>query len=383
MQPTPTSTNRITSIDILRGVIMVLMALDHVRDFFTNIRFDPLDLTQTTPLLFFTRWITHYCAPTFVFLSGISAYLSLSKRSKKNGAWFLLTRGLWLIVLELTLINWSWSFHITFLNFFVQVIWAIGWSMIVLSALIFLRPVYIALFGLLLIAAHNAFDTVTPQSLGSAGTLWQVLHAGGFIGFGGDNGMFVAYPLIPWIGIMAVGYAFGTIYKLPVEQRKAQLFSTGITCIILFVILRVWNIYGNPTEWIHYPGWWRNILSVLNCQKYPPSLDYTLMTIGPSLIALALLENTKNAVSDFFTVYGRVPMFYYLLHVPLIHGLAVLISTVIHVPIGSLFQPNPAWGFGLGTVYVIWIAVVLALYFPSRAWMRLKQRRSDWWLSYL
>lgn len=385
-----TSGRRVHSIDILRGVIMVIMALDHTRDFFTGVIHNPLDLTQTTPQLFLTRWITHFCAPIFVFLAGTSAFLSLVKHnSKKKASTFLFTRGIWIIFLELVVINLSWTFDIHYTHLFVQVFWAIGWSMIFLAALIWLPVKWIAAIGLSMILFHNAFDSVSPESFGSAAWVWNMFHEGGFVPFGKTSGLFFAYPLIPWIGVMAVGYTFGAIFKKEASLRKKILFRIGVACIILFIALRFSNVYGNDGDWTTYDVWWKTVLSFVDCTKYPPSLLFLLMTLGPGILALAFLENVQNKVSDFFTVYGKVPMFYYLLHVPIIHGLALLIAVINGNNVSRFFQnlffadPDPSWGFNLPIVYLVWIAVIIILYFPCRWFIKVKARRKDWWLSYL
>lgn len=390
MNTATTAPRRVLSIDILRGIIMVIMALDHTRDFFSLLSYDPLDLSQTSPQMFLTRWITHYCAPVFVFLAGTSAFLSLDKHgSKKAASRFLFKRGLWFIVLELLIINLSWSFDVTYSHLFVQVLWAIGWSMMFLSAIIWLPAKYIAAIGLSMILLHNVLDPVQPEDLGKADWLWMMLHAGGSVSFGPVSGFFFAYPLVPWLGVMATGYAMGKVFRMDSRRRKKILVGTGLTCILVFVVLRYSNIYGDPSPWQIYGTWWQTCLSFINCTKYPPSLLYVLMTLGPAFLALALLEHSGNKLSQLFTVYGRVPMFYYILHVPLIHTLAIIVAAAHGSNVSrftqSLFfaQPDPTWGFGLPVVYLIWAAVVLLLYFPCRWFMRLKARRKDWWLSYL
>jgi uncharacterized membrane protein len=381
---------RIHSIDILRGVIMVIMALDHTRDFFSSLSYDPLDLAHTTPQMFFTRWITHFCAPIFVFLAGTSAFLSLNKHgSKKTASLFLLKRGLWIIFLELVIINLSWTFDIHYTQLFVQVFWAIGWSMIFLAALIWLPVKWILAIGLSMILFHNAMDGIQPESFGSASWLWMMLHEGGYLPFTKGSGLFFAYPLIPWIGVMAVGYAFGTIYKMETALRKRILFQIGLSCIALFIILRWSNIYGDENLWITHDIWWKTVLSFIDCTKYPPSLLYLLMTLGPGIVALAFLENVNNKLSRFFTVFGKVPMFYYILHVPVIHGLAMIVAILngsnVSRFLHNLFfaAPDPTWGFSLPVVYMVWTFVVLLLYGPCLWFMKVKARRKDWWLSYL
>lgn len=381
---------RVHSIDILRGIIMVIMALDHTRDFFSSLSCDPLDLTQTSPQMFFTRWITHYCAPVFVFLAGTSAFLSLDKHgSKKAASLFLLKRGLWLIVLELLIINLSWSFDVSYTHLFVQVLWAIGWSMLFLSAVIWLPVRFIAVIGLAIVLLHNTLNPVVPEDMGKAGWIWMMLHEGGYIPFSEHAGLFFAYPVLPWMGVMACGYAMGKVFRMDSVQRKKILLATGLACIFVFILLRYSNLYGDKAPWQTYGAWWQTCLSFVNCTKYPPSLLYLLMTLGPALVVLALLERTDNKLSRFLTVYGKVPMFYYILHVPLIHALAMIVAAVQGSDVGrftqSLFfaDPDPTWGFALPAVYFVWMVVVLLLYFPCRWFMRLKARRKDWWLSYL
>jgi uncharacterized membrane protein len=381
---------RIRSIDVLRGIIMVIMALDHVRDFYTNVPFDPLDLSKTSPLLFFTRWITHFCAPTFIFLSGVSAYLSLAKRSTNNAAAiFLLKRGLWLLLLEFTVIGFGWMLDIGFHTILAQVIWAIGCSMIFLSLLLFLKlkPQIIGLIGLVFIFGHNALDQVKAESLEGFKLGWMILHEQGFYQLNSYQSVFMVYPLVPWIGVMAAGYYFGTLFQLEPPVRRRLFFRTGLGCIALFILLRGFNSYGDPFPWQIQEIWWKNILAFIRCQKYPPSLLYLLMTLGISIVARALLERADNKLTRFFTVYGRVPFFYYIPHIYLIHISQVIIAFSLGFTMQDLinaFQGNPGrWGFDLPVVYLVWVIVVLVLYFPCRWFMKLKQRRKDWWLSYI
>ncbi|QQL49292.1 DUF1624 domain-containing protein [Mucilaginibacter ginkgonis] len=380
---------RIASIDILRGIVMVIMALDHVRDFFSNVQYDPLDLTKTSPLLFFTRWITHFCAPTFVMLSGVSAYLSLSKKASKNErAAFLLKRGLWLIFLEFTLIGFGWSFDPGFHVFAAQVIWAIGCSMLFLSLLIFigLRPVAIGIVGLLIVFGHNMLDGITAVSFGKYQLCWLAIHQLGFYATGVNRGIFMLYPVLPWMGIMATGYFLGTVFKLAPDVRRKLLFTIGGFALFLFLFMRWVNIYGDPRPWLLQDNFIKGVGAYVSCQKYPPSLLYTLMTLSIAIISLALLEKVNNPVSRFFTVYGRVPFFYYVPHIYIIHLTQVLLAIAIGFDLHKLSGmgiQSTTWGFGLPVVYLIWIFVVAVLYFPCRWFMKVKQRRKDWWLSYL
>lgn len=384
MQPTTASASRINSIDILRGLIMIIMALDHVRDFYSNVQFDPLDLTKTSIPLFFTRWITHYCAPIFVFLSGTSAFLSFSKgKTKQQAARFLLTRGLWLIFVELAIVDLLWSFDITYHMQAVQVIWAIGWSMVVLAGLVFLNPATIAAIGLTMIFGHNLLDGIRAENFGSFKWLWMILHEQGFYPYGNGRGLFVMYPLIPWIGVMATGFAFGFVFKKDAAYRKGFLLKVGFSAIVLFILIRFANVYGNKTVWQEQDTWYKTILSFIDCTKYPPSLLYLLMTLGPGILLLAFFEKYNNRVTSVISVYGKVPFFYYLMHLIFIHGSSVIVAHFMHINTGSFGNPNLAWGFGLPIVYFAWICIVIALYFPCNWFMKVKQRRKDWWLSYL
>ncbi|HEV2863368.1 MAG TPA: heparan-alpha-glucosaminide N-acetyltransferase domain-containing protein [Pyrinomonadaceae bacterium] len=388
---------RLQSVDLLRGVVMVIMALDHARDFFHRdaLLFDPTDLSKTNAALFITRWVTHFCAPVFVFLAGTGAFLSTSRgKTKGELARFLLTRGLWLILLEMTVVRSGWFFNFDLSLLFGQVIWALGWSMIALAGLIYLPVWAIAAFGLVMIAAHNLLDPVTSKSLGPLGWLWTVLHQGGPIFPRPGMVFFVAYPLVPWVGVMAAGYAFGRVLLLEPARRRRLLLWLGSGAVALFVVLRAVNVYGDPAPWKTQDNWAFTFFSFINTQKYPPSLLYLLMTLGPALVFLALFDRSASGkLARPFVVFGRVPLFYYLLHLPLIHGAACLFALAKYGRAGWLFQnwPPPGspptyptdYGYPLWVVYAVWLGAVLALY-PLCLWFsRLKQRRRDAWLSYL
>lgn len=377
---------RIESIDIMRGIVMVIMALDHTRDFFTTITFDPTDLSKASTALFITRFITHYCAATFIFLAGTGAFLFLSRsKTKGEAARFLLTRGIWLIILEITLINWgfsmnhgTWQFQMDYSFVVLQVMWAIGVSMIILAGLIYLPVRAIGVIGLILIFGHNAFDHVDPKSLGeTSGEFWQFLHVQSMFNYAHDTRhIFILYPIIAWVGVMATGYSFGTIFKLDTAKRKKLLVTIGCSALLLFVLIRSFNLYGNPDHWIKQGVWYRTILSFINAQKYPPSLDYLLITLGPVMILLAYLEGLKNRVTDVFLVFGRVPLFYYLCHIYLLQLLAYIAFKITEAE-------HIAYGFGLPIVYAVWLLAVVILYFPSNWFMKYKQTHKQWWLSYL
>jgi uncharacterized membrane protein len=374
---------RIHSIDVLRGIVMVLMALDHVRDYFTIARFDPLDLSQTTPALFATRWITHFCAPVFMLLAGTSAYLLGRKRSPADLSRFLLTRGLWLIVLEFTVVAFVWTFNFRYpLGFTLLVIWALGASMISLAALVYLPLRWIAVVGLLLIAGHNAFDGVRPESFGVWAPLWNVLHVPILLPHA-----LVQYPLIPWIGVMAAGYVLGTVYEMDRRPRRQYLVALGSGAIILFITLRAGNVYGDPLPWSPQASGLLSAMSFVNTQKYPPSLLFLLMTLGPALILLAALEYARGTWATIVETFGRVPFLFYVAHI----GLAHLAAGIVALATGHgleiltnvfVFYPRD-WGFGLPVVYVAWLLVVAALYPACRQFAEVKRRRRDWWLSYV
>jgi len=366
------------------------MALDHTRDYFSNFYGNPTNLDVVSSGMFLTRWITHFCAPVFIFLAGTSAYLSLSKKQDKNAAsLFLLKRGTWLLIVEVTLVRFGWLFNIDYSLIIIQVIWAIGWSMIFLAGLIHLPYKAILTIGLVMIFGHNLLDVLntTPDSFN--GVLWHFIHQSAFIPYGTGKTVFVIYPLLPWIGVMATGYCFGSILKQEESKRNRQLYLIGGTCIILFIIIRATNLYGDPNPWTVQDTYVRTILSFLNCEKYPPSLLYLLMTLGPSILVMPLLEKMSNAAGRFFTVFGRVPMFYYIVHIYLIHVMAIIWAMVINVPVklfmnnNTIFAPKEGWGFELPVVYLVWVIAILLLYYPSRWFMYVKQNNRQWWLSYL
>jgi len=386
---------RIQSIDVLRGIIMALMALDHTRDYFhiDAMTGDPTNMETTTPILFFTRWITHFCAPTFVFLSGTSIYLQSLRKTKKELAWFLLTRGLWLMFAELTIVGFGWSFNIFFNFFFLQVIWAIGCSMVILSALIFFRYWVLAAIGILLTLSHNLMDyiVITNDNLDVAANFFLITE---FEPYSlGSVRFMTAYAILPWTGIMLLGYAAGRWYNGEVrpETRRKALIITGSLLIALFICLRLVNSYGDPAPWEPQLSFIYTVLSFLNVTKYPPSLMYACMTIGPAMIVLALIENIRNRFTALFNIFGRVPFFYYLIHIYVIHLLCTILFFVdgytmednFKIPISFAFRPKENFGFSLGIVYLIWLGVLVLCYFPSRWYNNYKTTHKKWWLSYV
>jgi len=362
---------------------MVLMALDHVRDFFTEVRFDPLDLSQTGAALFLTRWITHYCAPVFVFLAGTGAFLSLSRgKTRLDLSKFLLTRGLWLVIVELTLVRSAWLFNFDYTYTFGQVIWVIGWSMVILSGLMFLSTRVVAMLGILMILGHNALDGLSPEQFGSFDWLWQILHVRSIINLGAESVFAVAYPLIPWVGVMACGYAFGEVLRKDEYPRRKVLLRIGIGATLAFIIVRAVDIYGDPIGWSVQDNLLFTLLSFMNTTKYPPSLLFLLMTLGPAIALLVPFERAGGRIAHFFIIFGRVPFFFYILHIYLAHFLAFLVATAAGYETWYMFANTPPWewpvgfGFGLPVVYAVWVGVVLLLY-PACKWYAGVKRRSN------
>jgi uncharacterized membrane protein len=387
---------RVQSIDFLRGTVMVIMALDHVRMYFGAGAWysEPTNLATTTPLLFFTRWITHFCAPVFVFLAGTSAFLYGQKQgSPEKTVGFLLTRGLWLVFVELAIVNFAWTFDITYSFRLLQVIWAIGISMIVLAALVLLPKIVILTIGLVSVFGHNLLDPVTASGSSLPDLLWYTLHQPNTVLIDGTLVSFV-YPVLPWIGLMTLGYVFGTFYdaSFPAEQRRKWLLAIGFSAVLLFLLLRGGNLYGEPSEWSAGESGLLPLMSFLNTTKYPPSLHFLLMTMGPALIFLAAIEPLGQGLPGWLIAFGRVPFFFYIVHLFLIHALAMLllvsrggewrefILSARGIRSGNLSD----FGVSLGAVYFIWIIVILLLY-PLCTWYQ-KIRENNpgrGWLSYL
>ncbi|MFY0714832.1 DUF1624 domain-containing protein [Seonamhaeicola sp. NFXS20] len=387
---------RIQSIDILRGVVMVLMALDHTRDYFhLGASLDnPTNIETTTPILFFTRFITHYCAPVFVFLAGTSAFLYGSNKTKPKLFKFLFTRGLWLIFLEIFVNSFNWTFDYTYSLIVLQVIWAIGIGMIALSFLVFLPKKVILGIGIILVAGHNLLDKIIAEGNSFQSIIWYMLHQPNSIPISETRFAYIIYPVIPWIGLIALGYCFGSIYTrgFNAKTRRKWLLTLGIGAITLFFIIRGTNIYGDLTPWSTQETLTKTIMSFFKVTKYPPSLSYILITIGPSLLFLLAIEKAKNKITDFFLVFGRVPLFYYFLHIFVIHSFAIIgvilfnegwqdiLSNISDRSIIGLAK----YGYSLYIVYLVWIGIVALLYFPSKNYMIYKASNKDkWWLSYL
>ena len=380
---------RLEAVDFLRGVIMILMALDHTRDFFGIPGQNPTDLASASAALFLTRWITHFCAPVFFLLTGTGAYLSLRRRSRGELSWFLLTRGLWLIFLDLVVARClAYQFNFDYRVTMLLVLWALGWAMITLAALIRLPASVVTAFGAVLIAGHNLFDGVR-----SASPLWSILHAPGFVLNTPEHVVFVAYPLIPWIGVTAAGFGLGQVFTWSPERRRKFLLRLGVGLSAGFVLLRAVNLYGDPVRWTTQRSGVFTMLSFLNTNKYPPSLLFLLMTLGPAMLLLWAVDRDTPRILRPALVFGRVPMFYYVLHFPLIHLLAVVVCYARYGDAHWMFESArldqypftqpPGWGFSLPFVYLTWALVVLVMFPACRWFAALKQRRADWWLTYL
>jgi uncharacterized membrane protein len=374
------SAHRIDSIDIVRGIVMILMAIDHVRVF------SGIPAGGPAPGLFFTRWITHFVAPAFVFLAGTSAFLHGSRVNRLPV--FLVTRGVWLLLLELTVIRFAWTFNFDFSNYMLAgVIWVIGWCMILLAALVFLPPRIVGGIGIAIIVLHNLIPATSPWDGESGNWLWQLFYDGGSIG-----PLVILYTIIPWIGVMAAGYGFGALMQRPSEERRVLCIRLGLAMIALFIVLRAFDVYGDTQPWKSDYGM-PAVLRFLNTAKYPASLSFLLMTLGPTLLAVGLFERARGRLARVLTTFGRVPLFYYLLHIPAIHIAALIVSLLrggglepwlfTNHPMGN---PNPPDGYSwsLPLLYLVTALVVFALYFPCQWFASLKaHKRDSRWLSYL
>jgi uncharacterized membrane protein len=402
---------RVESVDLWRGVVMVIMALDHVRDYMTHLRFPPEILELTNGPLFFTRWMTHLCAPAFFFLAGTGIFLASRTKSSAALSKFLWTRGLFLIAMEFTIIWWGWTFLFPYPGPVMLVIWALGMSMVIMSELVRLPVKWVAVLSIAIIAGHNLLDWVKPEMFGKAGVLWGILHVGGFYPLGGvfptpqgpqPIGIFVLYPLLPWAATMAAGYAFGTVFSKTPEERQRWMWRLGFGAIALFFVLRATNIYGNAAPdaafmaagpFVSQAMLSKSVIAFFNVAKYPPSFQFLLITLGIAIVALAASEKfqlARTAAGRFFTVFGKVPMFYYILHVYLAHLIAIVAGLLFHQPVTRLLRggfmtapPDPGFGFNLPAIYAAWVILVLILYFPCRWYARYKSTHKQWWLGYL
>jgi uncharacterized membrane protein len=388
---------RIHSVDLLRGAVMVLMALDHTRDYLGDAAASPTNLAAASSALFLTRWITHFCAPVFFLLTGTGAALALRHRSRAELSRFLWTRGLWLIVLEVTFMRALWQFNVDYRVLLLNVLWALGWSMVALAALCRLPLGGIVAFGAGLIALHDLADRVTAATFGALAPLWMVLHQPGPLLVTPRAFVFVAYPLLPWIGVTALGFALGHVIEWPPARRRAFLLRLGAALVVAFVLLRATNLYGDPRPWTAQQSALRTLLSFVNANKYPPSLLFLLMTLGPALLALRLLdlgdERPLPSVLRPLLVFGRVPLFYFMLHVLLIHLVALVRAAVAFGGVHWVFEsPSidrfpitqpPGWPVSLPWVYACWALVVLLAYPCCRWYAGVRARHPGGWLSYL
>ncbi len=379
-------TGRIGSIDVVRGAAMVLMALDHVRDYVTNLRFPPENLARGSAALFATRWVTHFCAPAFFLLAGFGIGIARDRgRAAAEMSRYLVTRGLWLVVLELTITSVGWRFGFDLMPLFGVVLWALGWSMVIMAALVHLPRMATGIVSVVAIGAHNLLDGIRPDSLGAFAWLWHVLHVPGFAIPGK---LLIAYPLLPWFAVMALGYAMSPIMGWDAARRRRVLLTAGTLAVVGFVALRWLNGYGNPQPWSPQRSTALTVASFFNVTKYPPSLLFLLMTLGPILVALAVTERARGIVATWLAVYGRVPLFYYSVHIFVAHLAGVALAAtqgygirripVVHDP-GAV--PD-GYGVGLPGVYLAWAVVVLLMYWPCRWYARVKAERDDWWLRY-
>lgn len=396
MQPLSVPRERVYSVDVLRGIVMILMALDHVRDFFhvTAMTQDPLDVETTHPLLYITRWITHFCAPVFVFLSGLSVQLMNGRKTTAEISGFLMKRGLWLILVEITLVSFGLSFNPLMNVMILQVIWAIGVCFVILSLLVFLPWQAILGLGVLITCSHNLLDYIEAKPGFQPGVLWQLTHQTRYTFFEylPGHGFIVLYPFLPWLGIMFMGYGFGRFFQADVSasQRKRILVAAGMGMIVVFIVVRLLNGYGDPRPWASHPHWAATLGSFMNVQKYPPSLLYACATLGPALLLLAWMEGRKSPAMNVAKVYGSVPFFYYILHFYIIHLLCVVlffvsgygVNEIVNPQVPFLFRP-PEFGYPLWIVYLIWTGVVTVLYPVCKRYAAYKKTHRQWWLRYL
>jgi uncharacterized membrane protein len=398
MKTASTNNDRVQSVDFLRGLVMIIMALDHVRAYFhfDTFLFSPTDLDRTNGAIFFTRFITHLCAPTFIFLAGTSAYFVAQRKTLKETSIFLLTRGLWLVILQVTIIQFAWNFDPGFHFLSSNIISTIGFCMILLSLLIHVPFSGILLIGIVVIALHNTLDNISFERGSVNDIIWSFLHQRNLYDLGNNYSFRFLYPIIPWFGVMAVGFCFGRLYDQNyfIANRKAVLLELGGLSLIVFVLLRTINSYGDPTPWKlqHQAGF--TILSFFNVEKYPPSLLFLCCTLGISLVVLGLLEGKNLERWRPVTLFGKVALFYYVLHVYFIHFLALVTVSLMGYPWQTMIflkahsQPHPlikgSFGFSLGATYLIWIGVLLALYPFCVYWNSFKIRnKAKWWVSYV
>ena len=379
---------RLVSIDLLRGLVMVLMALDHTRRFFHNAGFNPLDIEQSNIPLFFTRWITHLCTPSFIFLAGVAAYLSLQRgKTKQELTSFLLIRGFWLILLQLTVVSLVLTFNPSV--FITGVLWVIGWSMVILALLIQLPIPSLVILGIMLIVGHNLFDGVQAEQFGNFSWIWSFLHQRKIFEPIPGIRLSLSYPLIPWVGVMISGYVFGSVLTKTKTQRLGWLRNLGLGLIFSFVVIRGINIYGDPKPWSVQSTFWKTVLSFINCHKYPPSLAYLLITLGIAFLILYIFESKRLPLLQPLITFGRVPLFFYLIHFWLIRFSGTLLAlpkyglTAITLPYASSSGMPDDYGYDLHHVYILWIVMLVILYPICNWFANYKSKHKYWWLNYL
>jgi uncharacterized membrane protein len=381
---------RITSIDVARGLVMIIMALDHIRDFIhvDSLSQNPTNLATTSPALFFTRWITHICAPTFMFLSGVSAFLTLQRTGLPEARKFLLSRGFWLILLELTIVNFGVWWDVHFNVFMFNVIAAFGTGFIVLGLLIKLPAKAIGIIGLLILTTHNLAPLIPFAETSILTKVLMPFFAPGAIPLGQGRVFLLAYPPIPWLGILFVGFATGRLFLMDVLKRRSLFLSIGSVAILLFILIRFINIYGDLVPWSHQKNSLFTALSFINVTKYPPSLDFCLLFLGILCLILAILENVENRFTRFAMVYGKVPLFYFLIHWYIIPVMFVMVFMQGFTSSDLLFgfnfgRPKEGSGLPLWGVYLVWIGTVLLLYPVCKWYGRYKATHNHWWLKYI
>jgi uncharacterized membrane protein len=386
---------RLREIDMLRGLVIALMALDHVRDYFLtgSFLFSAVDPDRSYAALYATRWITHLCAPTFVFLAGVSAFLQAAKgKPTPDLSRFLLLRGLWLVAIEVTVVGLGWSFAVP-PPLFLQVIWAIGCSMVALAAMVWLPRGAVLAIGIAIVAGHNLLDPLKPDDFGALALAWKFLHVGGRLSVGDIPIGFVSYPVLPWIGVMALGYGSGSLFLQPAEKRDRTLLVLGAAMIALFVVLRGFNLYGDPAPWAPREDWVRSVMAFLNVRKYPPSLMYVLATLGIAFALIPLLARLRGPAARLLQTFGAVPLFFYVVHIYVVHASAIAANAALGRDVSGMFnffvtvgrapEQYLHLGFPLAGIYVAWIVVLVLLYPLCRRWGEVKRTRKNWWLSYL
>jgi len=390
---------RIESIDLLRGVVMLIMAIDHCRDHLLRGHPEPTDLATTTPLLFFTRWITHFCAPVFVFLSGISAWLAGTRRTPSELSALLIKRGLWLIAVEVLLISPGLTLDPLLHSVVLQVIWAIGGSMLLLGLLIRLgvSRLVIGVIGAVIFLGHNIFDYTGAGAVGKTFVWHLLVSAAGFVGSNivqvfDHHSVLVAYALLPWTGVMLIGYAFGPVYGsgFDAARRRRLLWQVGLGLLAGFLVLRGFNLYGDPAPWSVQKTTVLTVISFLNVTKYPCSLLYLCMTLGVALLVLAFTEGVRNRFTAAVVYYGNVPFFYYVIHWYLIGLCTIIVFFLEGYRAGQIVTPDdpflfdpPGFGLSLAGMYGVWLVVVVVMYWPCKWFSGYKRRSRKWWLSYV